>query len=78
MPYLRTPIKALITKSVKIKALRQAYHGVECKSAENKDILLFVFIIALLGATIFTIANNRVSFYYLPMLKDLSEIQKYN
>lgn len=76
--YLGTPIKDIIGKSVEVKAIREAYKGIVCKSKEEEDMLLRAFIIALVGATIFAKPNNRVNFYYLPMLKEINEIQQYN
>ncbi|PON93795.1 Aminotransferase-like mobile domain containing protein [Trema orientale] len=64
--------------SVEVGWLYQTYRIFPCKTGEEEDIVVRAFILALIGSTLFARPNNKVHFYYLPMLTQFNKSAEYN
>lgn len=68
---LGEPIRDIKGHSIDVHWLSQAYRGIQCYDSNQEDIIVRTFLLALLGSTLFSKANNRVPLYYLESLKQI-------
>ncbi|KAL6210175.1 hypothetical protein ACLB2K_021112 [Fragaria x ananassa] len=58
--------------------IHNVYQNFECCTDQEEDVLTRVFVLVLLGSTIFHPKDSRVCLHYLPSLEKISTIAEYN
>ncbi|XP_062085493.1 protein MAINTENANCE OF MERISTEMS-like [Humulus lupulus] len=72
------PLATIGRRRVKLSWLYTAYRNMQLRNIEDHDILTRVFILALLGCTLFARSNKMVHLYYLPCLASIGDIGSFN
>ncbi|XP_062085292.1 protein MAINTENANCE OF MERISTEMS-like [Humulus lupulus] len=75
---LGRPLAFVNQRRVDINWLYQSYKNMSTTTEEDIDILSRVFILALLGGTLFARANDMVHLFYLPSLDCIEDINNFN